>query len=73
MDVTQLVEQLLPTPEVRYSFPIIIKLYITYIMPNVLLKKTKIKKKRSGMNNFKNSRGLVHNRELSTGTYPFTV
>ena len=42
-------------------------------MPNVLLKKTKIKKKRSGLNNFKNSRGVVHNRELSTGTYPFTV
>ena len=41
MVVAQLVERLLPTPYVRGSNPVIIKLYITYIL---CVKKTKIKK-----------------------------
>ena len=47
--VAQLVERLLPTPEIRGSNPDIIKIVYT----NCTIEKTKIKKKRPGMGHLK--------------------
>ena len=46
--VAQLVELLLPIPEVRGSNPVIGKIYIEHFTANCI-EKTKIKKKRPGM------------------------
>ena len=47
MVVAQLVERLLPKPEIRGSNPVIGKIYLDY----QLYKKTKIRKKRPGLAN----------------------
>ena len=49
--VAQLVELLLPIPEVRGSNPVIGKIYIEHLTVNCI-EKTKIKKKRPGMAHF---------------------
>ena len=46
MVVAQLVERLLPIPEVRNSNPVIGKIYIEHLFSVNCIKKTKIKKKR---------------------------
>ena len=54
--VAQLVEQLLPSPKVRFSNPVIGKIYIECLLVNVGFEKTKIKgKMRLGMPQLKNS------------------
>ena len=52
MIVAQLVEWLVPIPEVGGSNPIISKLYFSHILSTVL-KKTKIKKNEAGNGSFK--------------------
>ena len=50
--VAQLVERLLPIPEVRGSNPVIGKnlfIYLTFVYCQLCIEKTKIKKKRPGM------------------------
>ena len=49
--VAQLVERLLPIPEVRGSNPVISKIYIEHFTVNCI-EKTKIKKKRPGKAHF---------------------
>ena len=51
--VAQLVEWLVPIPEVGGSNPVISKLYFSHILSTVL-KKTKIKKNEAGNGSFKN-------------------
>ena len=54
--VAQLVEQLLPTPEVHGSNPVIVKLlYVEHLCTVNCFEKTKIKKKRLVMAHFKKS------------------
>ena len=56
MVVAQLVERLLPMPEVRSSNPFIGKklyLYGTFVYCQLCVEKTKVKKKRPGMAHFK--------------------
>ena len=53
--VAQLVERLLPIPEVRGSNPVIGKdLNLTFVYCQLCIEKTKIKKKRPGMAHFLN-------------------
>ena len=49
MVVTQLVERLLPIPEVRGSIPVIGKIYIEHLFTVNCIETKKIKKKRPGM------------------------
>ena len=52
--VAQLVEQSLPTPEVRSSNPVIGKIYIEHLLSTVLkFEKTKIEEKEAGNGPFK--------------------
>ena len=53
MVVTQLVEQLLPTPEVRGLNPVNDNVYSTNISCGLFVEKTKIKKKIPGMAHLK--------------------
>ena len=50
--VTQLVEWSIPTPEVRGSNPVISKTSIEHLYTVNCIEKTKIKKKRPGMDHF---------------------
>ena len=51
--VAQLVERLLPTPEVRGSNPVIFKIYIEHLFAVNCIEKTKIKKKEAENGPFK--------------------
>ena len=47
--MAQLVERSFPTPEIRGLIPIISKILSTKESTNIIIEKTKIKKKRTGM------------------------
>ena len=52
--LAQLVERLLPTPQVRGSIPVIGKLYIEHYFLSTVFKRRKLRKKAPGMTYWKN-------------------
>ena len=67
MVVPQLVERLLPIPEVRGSNPVISKnlyIYWTFVYCQLCMEKTKIKKKRPGMAHLKNRPNFRRQKKL---------
>ena len=52
--VAQLVERLLPIPEVQGSNPVIGKIYIEHLLTVNCIEKTEIKKKEAGNGSLKN-------------------
>ena len=60
--LAQLVEQLLPIPEVSSSNPVIGKIYIEHLFSVKCIEKTKFKKNRPGMAHLKTSQNGKWNR-----------